>query len=97
MTLDNIDVSTISGQQAAEVRQENGELVSSNSGNTNELKDTVAWDSQESALNRRVSNVAPSNVDLDIARTFSQNTNFASRTTGRETDMMYADMLRTIN
>ena len=98
-TLEIIDASAIPGQAQAEVRREmsisgdvGGESVSDDKGGVKHIENGHA------SMREHIPSVSGSAGEIDgIARILSHHSSYSARTSGRESDILYADFLRSLN
>ncbi|KAJ9656289.1 hypothetical protein H2198_005064 [Neophaeococcomyces mojaviensis] len=98
MTLDIIDSNALPGQARADVQREMSE--SGNFGNSFEHDEKIALrkidEGLEAGTSRSNSSTQPSDDNNGITRVFSNQSRCTARTSGRESDIMYADVLRSM-
>ena len=95
MTLDIIDSNALPGQAQAEVRQElsRPEYVSSWAG----ANDKVAVEHMENGYAITPRHVSgPTDANDEITRVLSQQSRYTARSTGRESDILYADFMHSL-
>ncbi|OAP64710.1 hypothetical protein AYL99_00682 [Fonsecaea erecta] len=98
MTLDIIDASSIAGQTQAAVRRESwgpGQLSAWPSAADKDIEEHIEDVHYPKTMNASLHSRPPDDVD-DITRVLSQHSRYTARTASRESDILYAEALRSL-